>query len=240
MGHARFGGRTLARSQALQLLFQAEALGLSVDEVLEGPYALSEGPLDDYGRDLALGADGMRHELDAVISHRSTSWSLGRMCAVDRNLLRLSLYEMLCVDEVDVAVSIDECVELARAFGTNDSSRFVNGLLGRVADDLEAGLDPVALAQAALASAGAGVQTDDAGETDDVAAGETDADPEGGFEVDGGFEAADGDAPVVDGPDAHDLGKTNAAPGEPDAPLDADAPLATAVASVAASAEGGE
>ena len=220
MGHARFGGRTLARSQALQLLFQAEALGLSVDEVLEGPYALSEGPLDDYGRDLALGADGMRHELDAVISHRSTSWSLGRMCAVDRNLLRLSLYEMLCVDEVDVAVSIDECVELARAFGTNDSSRFVNGLLGRVADDLEAGLDPVALAQAALASAGA--QTD--------AAGETDAEPEDGSEA-------------ADGPDARGLGKTDDAPGEPDEVLATDALLATAAASTAvasACAEGAE
>ena len=220
MGHARFGGRTLARSQALQLLFQAEALGLSVDEVLEGPYALSEGPLDDYGRDLALGADGMRHELDAVISHRSTSWSVGRMCAVDRNLLRLSLYEMLCVDEVDVAVSIDECVELARAFGTNDSSRFVNGLLGRVADDLEAGLDPVALAQAALASVGA--QTDDVAEKDDSAAGETDAAPEGWDGPADESEAADGNAPS-----------------EVDAVLDADAADAF-IAVVAASAEGAE
>lgn len=142
-----FGGRTLARSQALQLLFQAEANGRAVIEVLEGDYALSQGPLDDYARQLALGCDETRPDLDAIISMRSTTWSLSRMNAVDRNLLRLALYEMLNVDDVDVAVTIDECVELAKAYGTDESSRFVNGLLGRVADDLEAGVDVVAVAR---------------------------------------------------------------------------------------------
>ncbi len=143
-----FGGRTLARSQALQLLFQAEANSRAVLSVLDGDYALSEGPLDDYARRLALGADEARPEIDAVISTRSTSWSITRMNGVDRNLLRLAIYEMLYVDEVDVAITIDECVELAKAYGTDESSRFVNGLLGRVADDLEAGVDVVAAARA--------------------------------------------------------------------------------------------
>ena len=143
-----FGGRTLARSQAL-LLFQAEANSRSVIEVLDGDYALSEGPLDDYARRLALGADERRPDLDAVISARSTGWSLSRLNSVDRNILRLALYEMLSVEEVDIAVSIDECVELAKAYGTDESSRFVNGILGRVADDLEAGVDVVAAARAA-------------------------------------------------------------------------------------------
>lgn len=145
---AHFGGRTLARSQALQLLFQAEASSRAVLAVLDDDYALSEGPLDDYARQLALGADEVRPDLDAVISMRSTGWSLSRMNAVDRNLLRLALYEMLHVDEVDVAVTIDECVELAKAFGTDESSRFVNGLLGRVADDLASGIDVVAAGRA--------------------------------------------------------------------------------------------
>lgn len=139
-----FGGRTLARSQALQLMFQAEANARAVLDVLDGEYALSQGPLDDYARRLALGADERRPELDAVIAARSKGWSVARMNAVDRNLLRLALYEMLYVDEVDVAVTIDECVELAKAYGTDESSRFVNGILGRVADDLEAGVDVVA------------------------------------------------------------------------------------------------
>lgn len=147
MTEKEFHGRTLARSQALQLLFQAEATGRSVEDVLAGDYALSQGPLDEYGRELALGADSMRPVLDAIISASSHNWALGRMPAVDRNLLRIALYEMLYEDEVAVAVTIDEMVELAKAYGTDESSRFVNGLLGRVADDLEAGTDVVAQAE---------------------------------------------------------------------------------------------
>ena len=74
--------------------------------------------------------------------------------AADRNLLRLALYEMLYVDEVDIAVTIDECVELAKAYGTDESSRFVNGILGRVTDDLEAGVDVLAAAGDAVGSEG--------------------------------------------------------------------------------------
>lgn len=146
MSSVKFGGRTLARSQALQLLFQAEAADRTVREVLAGPYALSQWPLDEYGEELALGADDMRHQLDAVISRASTNWSIERMPSVDRNLLRLALYEMLEQDEVAIAVTIDESVELAKAFGTDESSRFVNGLLGRVAKDVESGIDVVAAA----------------------------------------------------------------------------------------------
>ena len=98
---------------------------------------------------VALGADEVRPDLDAVISMRARGWSLSRLNAVDRNLLRLALYEMLLVDDVDVPITIDECVELAKAYGTDESSRFVNGVLGRVADDLEAGVDVVAAAREA-------------------------------------------------------------------------------------------
>ena len=74
------------------------------------------------------------------------------MPAVDRNLVRLALYEMLKVDEVDTAVAIDECVELAKAYGTDESSRFVNGLLGKVARRMAAGEDVVAMALQELSS----------------------------------------------------------------------------------------
>lgn len=152
MAGTRFGGRTLARSQALQLLFQAEACGRTVNDVLEGSYAIDEGPLDDYATEVALGADAMLHELDAVIAVTSDNWSVSRMPAVDRNLLRMALYEMLEVDEVDTAVAIDECVELAKAYGTDESSRFVNGVLGKVARRMEAGEDVVALALEQMAA----------------------------------------------------------------------------------------
>lgn len=146
--HPRFGGRTLARSQAMQILFQAEATGRLVSDVLAGDYALSDGPLDPYASELALGADSMLDDLDAVMDMASANWGVSRMPSVDRNLLRIAIYEMLEVKEVDIPVSIDECVELAKAYGTDESSRFVNGLLGRVAALIEQGEDVVALAYA--------------------------------------------------------------------------------------------
>lgn len=143
MSVRRIAGRTLARSQAMQLMFQAEVTGRSVPEVLEGPYALSEGPLDEFGERLARGAYERLGELDETIQRASTNWSIGRMPSVDRNLLRIAVYELLYVDEVATAVTIDESVELAKMYGTDESSRFINGLLGRVASEFEdnAGFD---------------------------------------------------------------------------------------------------
>ncbi len=170
-----FGGRTLARSQALQLLFQAEATGRTVYEVLEGDYALSEGPLDPFGEMLARGADDMRSDLDAVIEVTSSNWSISRMSSVDRNLLRLALYEMLEVDEVAVAVTIDESVELAKAYGSDDSFRFINGLLGRVARRMDEGVDVVAAAREELAARNAADQQA-AEDVEDVEAQDADED----------------------------------------------------------------
>ncbi|MBP3883372.1 MAG: transcription antitermination factor NusB [Olsenella sp.] len=175
-GRTHFGGRTLARSQALQLLFQAEATGRTVYEVLEGDFALSEGPLDPFGEMLARGADDMRPDLDAIIESTSSNWSVSRMPSVDRNLLRLALYEMLEVDEVAVAVTIDESVELAKAYGSDESSRFVNGLLGRVARRLDEGVDVIklareeVLARADETTSASGADVDDL--CDDVIAGD--------------------------------------------------------------------
>ena len=140
----RFGGRTLSRCQALQILFQAEACDRSVDDVLSGEYILSKGPLNEYGERLARGVGSHLPELDAVLSGAARNWSLSRMSSTDRNLLRLALYELLYVDEVEAAVSISECVELAKAFGSSDeSSRFVNGILGRIQSQIDAGVDVV-------------------------------------------------------------------------------------------------
>lgn len=146
MAGTRFGARTLARSQALQLLFQAEATGRLVADVLAGDYVLDDrsGMLETYGAELALGADGLLHELDRAIDDASLNWSVGRMPSVDRNLLRLAIYEIACVEDVAVAVSINEFVDLAKAYGTDESSRFINGILGRVAKRMEAGEDVLA------------------------------------------------------------------------------------------------
>lgn len=133
-------GRTLARSQALQILFQAEACGRSVDDVLASNYVLSEGPLEPYAKELAQGAGSKLSELDEILDNAAQNWSISRMSSTDRNLLRLAVYEIKYVDDVDVSVAINECVELAKTYSSSeDSSRFVNGILGRVASDLEKG-----------------------------------------------------------------------------------------------------
>ncbi|MCH3968527.1 MAG: transcription antitermination factor NusB [Atopobiaceae bacterium] len=147
MSKEHIAGRTLARSQALQLLFQAEASGRTVDDILSGDYALSEGPLDPFGEELARGCSGMLDALDPVIESVSKNWSLSRMPAVDRNLLRLATYELVAMDDVAVAVTCNEYVRLARAYGTDESSRFVNGILGRISRDMDAGIDVIAVAR---------------------------------------------------------------------------------------------
>ena len=151
MGDSRFSERTNARIQALQLLFQAEAVGRSVDDVLEGEYVLFDGDRDEYlpepdeyAVQLALGVDGIKHELDRAIARHSHAWSIKRMPAVDLNLMRIALYEMTCVDEVEAPVAINEAVVLAKAFGSDDTSRFINGLLGRLASDIDQGIDVLA------------------------------------------------------------------------------------------------
>ncbi len=164
----RFGGRTLARAQALQLLFQADVNSRTVEEVLSGDYAISDGPLDPYGQELALGVDSRRYAIDAVIRASSASWSLSRMPVVDRNILRLALYEMIEEDDITVAVAIDEAVELAKAFGTDESPRFINGVLGSIATDVNAGVDVYEKARQVLHAA-AKSQADEAPDETDEA-----------------------------------------------------------------------
>ena len=132
-------GRTLARSQALQLLFQAEANDLGIEDVLAGDYLISKGPLDDYAVVLALGVAANVERIDNALRATSRNWSLERMPGADRNLLRVAVFEMSLLedDRPDQAVVINEAVELAKAYGTDESARFVNGVLGRIARESE-------------------------------------------------------------------------------------------------------
>ena len=192
----RFGGRTIARAQALQLLFQADINNRTVEEVLSGDYAISDGPLDPYGQELALGVDSRRYAIDAVIRASSASWSLSRMPVVDRNILRLALYEMIEEDDITVAVAIDEAVELAKAFGTDESPRFINGVLGSIAADVNAGVDVYEKARQVLHAATKSQADEATDETDEAfAADERDEEPL--TEAPAAADAVD-DAPVAD------------------------------------------
>src|SRR5690606_15301176 len=98
----------------------------------------SQTPLPEYSVQIVRGVLSRWLEINAIIAESSQEWTMERMPAVDRNLLRIATWEMLDNDEVSVAVAIDEAVELARDLSTDDSPRFVNGVLGRIAREAPA------------------------------------------------------------------------------------------------------
>lgn len=134
------GARTTAREAALQLLYALEAAGEPQDVVTREFWR--ETPGDPEGRPyadaLVRGIMQQLPDLDRRITAASENWRVERMTAVDRNLLRIGTYELVHVGDVPRAVAIDEAVEIAKRFGTEDSSKFVNGVLERVANDLSA------------------------------------------------------------------------------------------------------
>lgn len=132
--------RTRARHSALQVLYTSEIQGSFPSEVATSERFLSEDgkDLSDYARKLVEGVEAHQIEIDSLLASTSENWSIARMSIVDRSILRLAAYEMTYVDDVPVSVSINEAVEMAKGFGGEDESpRFVNGVLGRIAALLE-------------------------------------------------------------------------------------------------------
>jgi len=125
--------RRRARELALQILFQADVGNLPIEEAIETTLA-DASDLDkeicDYAVQLARGIWQRRSELDSQIQSVTPHWTVERMAAVDRNLIRMALYEMLHVPDVPYRVAINEAVELAKEYGSTESRRFVNGVLG--------------------------------------------------------------------------------------------------------------
>ncbi len=121
--------RHQSRERVLALLYEADLKGVSAGEVLA---ALPMTP-DDYVVRLLEAVGDRTDEIDALVSAAAIGWDLGRMAAVDRNVLRLATAELLACDDVPTAVILNEAVELASAYSTDDSGRFVNGVLATVA-----------------------------------------------------------------------------------------------------------
>lgn len=119
-----------ARKLALDILFEHDLTGANVADILDR-YAAN--PAYEFASQLVKGVSAHREELDGIISESAPDWKLERMPAIDRNLMRIALFEMLHLEESPTAVAINEAVELAKIYSTQDSSRFVNGVLGRVA-----------------------------------------------------------------------------------------------------------
>ena len=130
--------RTKARKRALDILFSSDVRGddLGVTLAAEATRAASEPAREAswlYAREIVDGIIDHRDEIDEHITTHSRDWKLERMPAVDRALLRIGAWEILHNDEVPTAVAIDEAVELAKEFSTDDSGAFVNGVLARIA-----------------------------------------------------------------------------------------------------------
>ena len=126
--------RREARERALSLCYELDVRGLPVDTVL----AELPSPPEEYAVVLVRGVDEHRDDVDAVLRKYSEHWALERMPLVDRAILRIGCYELRWEPELPTGVVISEAVELAKQYSTKDSGRFVNGMLGRIAEDLRA------------------------------------------------------------------------------------------------------
>ena len=128
----RRSARRKARKRALDILFEADVRGTEPLAIARDRLAQADPPVPDYAITLVEGVTERRLRLDELISTYAEGWTIERMPAVDRNLLRLGIYELLFRPDIPDAVAIDEAVDLARELSTDESPRFVNGLLGRL------------------------------------------------------------------------------------------------------------
>lgn len=124
--------RGKARKKALDVLYEADLRGISAVEVLDTKADDAEQTVNPYTSELVYGVVEHLDRIDDLLSTYSQGWTLERMPAVDRNLLRIGTYELLWRDEVPPAVAISEAVSLATSLSTEESASFVNGLLARI------------------------------------------------------------------------------------------------------------
>ena len=129
--------RRKARKRALDVLYEADLRSESITKVLAETIARMEGPRPgylDYAIELVEGVVAHLDRIDELIASYAEGWTLERMPAVDRNLARIAVFELLYQDDIDSLVAISEAVELAGQISTDDSPRFLGGVLGRIAE----------------------------------------------------------------------------------------------------------
>ena len=136
--------RSKARKRALDILFEAEQRGLSVLPLLRDRLPIAVPPISEYAVTLIEGVVAHQARIDELLSSYAIDWTLDRMPPVDRAVLQIAVFELLWVDDVPDAVVVSEAVELATALSTDESPRFINGMLGRMSDDKPLLVAPVA------------------------------------------------------------------------------------------------
>jgi N utilization substance protein B len=134
---AQMPARRKARKRALDVLYEADLRDRNIARTLDDYVARLESPRPEhlpYAVSLVEGVASHLDRIDELIASYAEGWTIDRMPVVDRNLARIAVYELLYVDDVDDPVAITEAVELAKELSTDDSPRFLNGILGRIAD----------------------------------------------------------------------------------------------------------
>jgi transcription antitermination protein NusB len=127
--------RSKARKRALDVLYEADVRGTDPVGTLAERVVLADPPVNDYTVTLVEGVSEHRARIDEILATYAEGWTLARMPDVDRTVLRLGVYELLWRDDVPDAVAIDEAVELAKTLSTDESPKFVNGVLAHVLRD---------------------------------------------------------------------------------------------------------
>ena len=127
--------RSRARKRALDVLFAAEMRGEPATEALDRAIAENEGPLNQYTSTLVRGVVEHQARIDELLARYAEGWTLDRMPAVDRNVLRLGAFELLYADDVPGAVAMSEAIALVSDLSTEESPQFVNGVLGSILKD---------------------------------------------------------------------------------------------------------
>jgi N utilization substance protein B len=129
--------RSKARKQALDLLYETDIRGTNLVETLVSRDIPAEGPdarpIREYTKELVNGVSENRRKIDELITTYAQGWDMDRLPAVDRNILRLGIYEILWSTSVPTSVAIDESLVLAKELSSDDSSKYIHGVLGRIA-----------------------------------------------------------------------------------------------------------
>jgi len=129
--------RSKARKQALDLLYETDIRGTNLVETLVSRDIPAEGPdarpIREYTKELVNGVSNNRRKIDELITTYAQGWDMDRLPAVDRNILRLGIYEILWSSDVPMSVAIDEAILLAQELSSDDSSKYIHGVLGRIA-----------------------------------------------------------------------------------------------------------
>ncbi|HEX7405888.1 MAG TPA: transcription antitermination factor NusB [Candidatus Nanopelagicaceae bacterium] len=128
--------RSKARKQALDIMFETDIRGTSPIDLLNTRSVEDEGqdarPIREYTRELIVGVSDHRRKIDELIATYARGWDMDRLPTVDRNVLRLAIYELLWCESIPDAVAIDEAINLAKELSTDESAGYIHGVLGRI------------------------------------------------------------------------------------------------------------